>query len=159
MAASTSACMATETRVDYFKEAKLVPPWHSKSKVWWCYFGFKEQGGNKEFVYCVLCKTKLKYCRNTTNLLSHFKSQHALEYTRRSYQKSSHHRCHPNCLESLDQLLGREDRSFVVIPARLQRTLRNTNIVLYTPGFAVYYIFGNDIHSKTCTAACGLWRV
>jgi len=59
MAASTSACTATETRVDYLKEAKLVPPWHSKSKVW-CYFGFKEQGGNKEFVYCVLCKTKLK---------------------------------------------------------------------------------------------------
>ena len=48
----------------------------------WCYFGFKEQGGDNNFVYCVLCKTKLKYCRNTTNLLSHFKSQHALEYTR-----------------------------------------------------------------------------
>ena len=69
----------------------------------WCYLGFKEQGGDKEFIYCVLCKTKLKYC----SVL-------------------------------LDQLLGREDGSFAVIPARLQRTLHNTNIVLYTLGFAVY---------------------
>ena len=62
------------------KEAKLVLLRHSKSKLW-CYFGFKEQGGDNEFVYCTLCQTKLKYCQDTTNLLSHFRSQHALEYT------------------------------------------------------------------------------
>jgi len=35
------------------KEAKLVPLRHSKSKLW-CYFGFKEQGGDNKFVYCTL---------------------------------------------------------------------------------------------------------
>ena len=86
MAASASMCTAAETRVDYLKGAKLVSPRHSKSKVW-CYFGFKEQGGDNEFVYFALCKMKLKYFWNTTNLLSHFKNQHALEYTRSELSK------------------------------------------------------------------------
>ena len=124
MAASTSVCMATETHVDYLKEAKLVPPRHSKSKVW-CYFGFKEQGSNNEFVYCALCTTKLKYYRNTTNFLSHFKSQHALKYTQLELLKikppplpselSGVIGSTPR-LESLDQLLDWEDGSALGLP-------------------------------------------
>ena len=130
MAASTSACTATETRVDYLKKAKLVPPWHSKSKVWG-YFGFKEQ---KEFVYCVLCKTKLKYCWNTTNFLSHFTSQHALEYTRLELSKIKPSPLPSELSAVIGSTLGAGRRKLCCDPSQTT----TTNIVLYTLGFAVY---------------------
>ena len=36
----------------------------------------------KKFAFCALCDTKLKYCRNTTNLFMHFKGQHPLIYAK-----------------------------------------------------------------------------
>jgi len=128
--------MATETRVDYLKGVKLVPPWHSKSKVW-CYFGFKEKGGDNEFVYCALCKMRVKYCWNTTNLLSH----------------SMPSKIKPSLLPSelsgvIESTLGPGRWKLRCDPSQITPSKSLINIILYTLGFTVY-IFWNGIHSKT----------
>ena len=58
-----------------------MPPKSYTSKIWQ-YFGFKAGDTEKKFAFCSLCDAKLKYCRNTTNLFTHFKSQHPLVYAK-----------------------------------------------------------------------------
>ena len=62
---------------DLMRKKELIPPKSYTSKIW-RYFGFKAGDTKKKFTFCTLCDTKLKYCRNTTNLFTHFKGQHPL---------------------------------------------------------------------------------
>ena len=65
------------------EERELLPLPGAKSKVW-KYFGFKqdEKGrklNNKE-VFCRICKARLSYCGNTTNLFYHMCTCHEEDY-------------------------------------------------------------------------------
>ena len=74
---------------DCLKKKELVPLKSYTSKIWQ-YFGFKASDTEKKFAFCSLYDAKLKYYRNTTNLFTHFKSQHPLVYAKSelSQQKS-----------------------------------------------------------------------
>ena len=77
-----------ETLTDCLKRRNLVPPTHYTSKIW-KYFGFKVDDKDKKYVFCGLCRAKLKYCHNTTNMGTHLKGVHPLFYAKSELKKKS----------------------------------------------------------------------
>ena len=65
-----------------------MPPKHYTSKIW-KHFAFKVDDNDKRYVFCGLCGTKLKYCRNTTNMGTHLKGIHPLFYVKSELQKKT----------------------------------------------------------------------
>ena len=53
---------------DYLRKNNLVPPKSYTSKIW-KFFRFKASNLEEKFAFCTLCDAKLKYYRNTINLL------------------------------------------------------------------------------------------
>ena len=126
---------------DYLKKNNLVPPKSYTSKIW-KFFGFKASESEKKFGFCVLCDAKLKYCRNTTNLLMHFKGQHPLIYAKSELlqQKSAakesccsmHYATHSTDKEDdSQQTLNETFQTTAVLPANSRQAMYITNSIGY----------------------------
>ena len=124
---------------DYLRKKNLVPPKSYTSKIW-KFFGFKASDLEKKFVFCVLCNAKLKYCRNTTHLFTHFKGQHSLIYAKSelSQQKSaSREPCSSMRCRSTDkeddsqQTLNETFLTTTVLPANSRWAMDITNAIGY----------------------------
>ena len=78
--------------MDASSTASLAPLSGGKSKVW-RFFGFqvddKGQQLNKKEVFCRVCKGRLPYSGNTTNLLYHLQTCHEEDYKTVSSSSSS----------------------------------------------------------------------
>ena len=51
-------------------------PANGRSSYVWKYMGFLKEDGkivDRSYVYCFICKAKLKYCKSTSSLLAHLK--------------------------------------------------------------------------------------
>ena len=98
------------------------------------------QKRNLYFVYCVLCNTKLKYCRNTTNHFTHFKGQHPLIYVKSelSQQKfaagepcSSMRHCSTYKEDGSQWTLNEMFQTTAVLPANSRQAMDITNAIGY----------------------------
>ena len=76
-----------QEETNYLQNRNLVPPNHYTSKIW-KHFRFKEGNSDKKFAFCGLCGAKLKYCHNTTNMVTHLIGVHPLFYAKSELQKN-----------------------------------------------------------------------
>ena len=123
---------------DYLRKKNLVLPKSYTSKIW-KFFGFKASDSEKKFAFCALCDAKLKYCRNTTNLFTHFKGQHPLIYAKSelSQQKcAAGESCcsmHPATDKEDDSqwTLNETFQTTAMLPASSRRSMDITNVISY----------------------------
>lgn len=74
---------------------KLVPKKGPHSVVW-KYFGFKQDGDNQSEVHCKMCFVPVAAKQgNTTNLFSHLKRHHKVQYNETVQSKNSENACYP----------------------------------------------------------------
>ena len=145
---------------DLLKKKELVPPKSYTSKIW-KYFGFKAGDTEKKFAFCSLCDAKLKYCRNTTNLFTHFKSQHPLVYVKSELlqQKSAaEESCSTSCAtrgrekkDDSQRTLNETFQTSAMLPASSRRAKDITN--------AIGYFVAKDMLPISTTSGIGFKRL